>query len=213
MWQFTSTAQLRNPGRRYEVSDELESYFFVLFYMALHWVIHNKPDMLDVGRIFDDARVLPNGISMGGEGKLNMYIPDGDAVLKHLTFTESPLLTNLVRKLFRFFQSLAHFNCDRIPAPQDVENAGKLKNYKAIRTLVKDAAKRDDWPVVCDKAATDIYPCQEGIDAMDCKGKADSSLGSISTLFSAGSGESRGSKREREEEEVLESSKRPKKKP
>jgi hypothetical protein len=183
--------------------------------MALHWVIHNKPELLDIERIFDDVRVLPNGSHMGGRGKVDMYISDGRVVLEHLMFAESPLLTDLVRGLFRFFQSLAHCNyVDRKPTSQDAENAGKLKNCKAIRKLVKEAAKRDDWLVACDKATTDIYPRQQGIDPMDRKEKADSSLDSISTSFIAGSSEiSRGSKREREEDDVVESSKRPKKNP
>jgi hypothetical protein len=213
-WQFTSTAQLRNPGRRYEVSDELESYFFVLFYMSLHWIINNKPTRLKVRRIFDDVEKLGDGSLVGGEGKLNMYILDSDAVLQDLEFIESPLLTDLVRGLFRFFQSLAHFNYDRRPTSQDAEDAGKLKNCKAIRKLVKDTAKRGNWPKDSDKATIDIYPCQERIDLMmDRKEKADSSLGSISTTLSTGSSESRGSKRKREEDDVAESSKRPKKKP
>jgi hypothetical protein len=180
--------------------------------MALHWVIHNTPHMLDVGHIFDEVRFLPNGSHMGGRGKLDMYILGSDVVLQDLKFVGSPLLTDLIRGLFRFFQSLAHFNYDR-PTSQDIEDAGKLKNCKAIRKLVKDAAKRDDWPVACDKAATDIYPRQEGIYPMGRVGKADSSLSSVSTTFSTGSSESRGSKREREEDDVAESSKRPKKNP
>jgi hypothetical protein len=176
--------------------------------MALHWIIHNKPYMLDIGRIFDDVRVLPNGSHMGGEGKVNMYILHSNVVLQDLEFIESPLLTELVRKLFHFFQSLAHFNYDR-PTSQDVEDAGKLKNCKTIRKLVKDAANRDGWPVVCDKATTDIY---EGIDSVDGvgKGKTDSTDGSISTEASIDSSGNRASKRSLDEDNDVTQPKPPK---
>jgi hypothetical protein len=165
--------------------------------------------MLDVGRIFDDVRVLPNGSHMGGEGKLNMYILHSDAVLQDLEFIESPLLTDLVRKLFCYFQSLAHFNYVRKSTSQDAEDAGKLKNCKTIRKLVKDAAKRDGWPVVCDKATTDIY---EGIDSVDGvgKGKTDSTDGSISTEASIDSSGNRVSKRSLDEDNDVTQPKPPK---
>jgi len=174
-WQFTSTAQLRDPGKTYEVSDELESFFFVIFYVGVHLVIHSKPDTLDVKHIFDDLQVSVNGRQTGGVGKRNMYI-EGRVVLQHLEFTKSPPFTKLIRGLFRLFQSLAIFNCDkevgRDPRPQDIAEADKLKNCKAVIWLMKNVMERKDWPKVYDKAANDNYPRKEEIDKEDRVGLA-----------------------------------------
>jgi hypothetical protein len=179
--------------------------------MALHWVIHSKPDMLDVERIFDDVRVLPNGGHRGGEGKLNMYVGGSVVVLKDLEFIESPPLTDLIRRLFRLFQSLACFN-NPIGEPDAgvKESVEKLKNCKTIRTFFRETATRGDWPRDCDKAATNIYSTQEGIDLLDLVGrgyvrrKANPSLRSERT---EGSGSS---KRGREEDKEVTGPKRPK---
>ena len=100
-WPFISTERLINPDKTYEVSDELESSFFVLLYEGIHWVAHNKPPMLDVKFIFDDVQVDANGHQTGGRGKFWMYIQSANVILKELEFEKSPPFTGLIRELFR----------------------------------------------------------------------------------------------------------------
>ena len=175
-WQFISTAQLRDPGKIYEVSDELESFFFVILYEGIHWVIHNKPDTLDVKYIFDDVRVNANGRQTGGGGKQNMYTMDADVILQDLKFDKSPPFTDLIRELFHLFQALAIVNYDkklgRALQPQDVANVDKLKNCRAVIQLMKNAVDRADWPEEHDRAANDNYPRKEEIDKEDRVGVA-----------------------------------------
>ena len=142
--------------------------------MVLHWIFHNKPDLLDVQYIFDDVRVSRNGSHVGGEGKLNMYIEDV-AVLKILEFPLCPHLTVLIRHLFKLFHSLARVNIldrDRIPADKDVENVDHLKDYGAIVTAMQEAAAMEDWLEIEDKMAISNYPWRVGIDPKDLVGLA-----------------------------------------
>ena len=177
-WQFTSTAQLLDPGKAYEVSDELESFFFVILYVGLHWVTHNKPCTLDVKLIFDDVRVNSSGRQTGGLGKQQMYMTEG-VILQDLKFGKSPPFTDLIRELFRLFQSLVFFNLAKgtksrkgVASSEDRKNVNKLKSCKVIVKLMKNAMKRKDWPEGHDKAANDNYPRKEEIDKEDRVGFA-----------------------------------------
>lgn len=157
------------------VSDELESFFFVILYVALHWIIHNKPYELNVKHIFDQSQILPKGDHVGGEGKFKMYTyTKGRGVVLHgLEFTESPPLTDLIRQLFRLFQSLAQFNYSSLEPGAGVgENVEKLKDCDAILRLMQEALAREDWPEVCDKTTTDNYPREEETDQKDQVGHA-----------------------------------------
>ena len=172
-WQFISTAQLIAPKRLYGVSDELESFFFVLLYVSLHWIIHNQPDELNVEHIFDQSHIIKTGIHHGGAGKFCMYTMGHDIFLEELEFTESPPLTDLIRQLYCFFESLTHFNLPgRKPRSEDAENVKKLENCDAILRLIGEALAREDWPEVCDKTATDNYPREKETDQKDQVGRA-----------------------------------------
>ena len=182
------------------VSDELESFFFVIFYVALHWIIHNKLDELNIEHIFDEHRVNRHGDHLGGAGKLNMYLytKSSDAILQTLEFTESLPLTDLIRQLFCLFQSLAQFNhSSRKSSSEDEENVKKLENCDTILKLMEEALVREDWPQACDKTATDNYPREEETDQKDQVGRAHVkvSIGGSRALVQAGT--NRVSKRER----------------
>ena len=195
-WQFISTAQLRDPGGLYAVSDELESFFFVLLYVSLHWITHNQPDELNVEYIFDEMRTSQAGVHLGGGGKLDMYNTGHDVVLKGLEFTESSPLTDLIRQLYHFFESLSHVKSSgRKPCFEDAENVRKLENCDAILRLIGEALAREDWPEVCDKTATDNYPREKETDQKDQVGRAHVkvSIGPSRALVQAGT--SRASKR------------------
>ena len=144
--------------------------------MALHWVVHNRPDLLDVRYIFDDVRVVPNGSQVGGAGKLDMYTARSDVVLETLDFPETPLLIELIRDLFLLFQSLANFNHSTKsggkPGVDDVKNVKKLRNCRVIVQFMKEAATREDWLDVDDRTEVDNYPCKVVTDQKDLVGKA-----------------------------------------
>jgi len=72
-WQFISTRLLECPGSKHTLTDDLESHFFVLMWVALHWVKHDKAGEIDMKFIFDQQRPLSHGIVDGGVGKSEMY--------------------------------------------------------------------------------------------------------------------------------------------
>ena len=210
-WQFISTAQLSDPGKIYEVSDELESFFFVILYEGIHRVIHNKPAGLFVKHIFDDARTDANGRQAGGAGKRDMYGIYAGVILEDLKFEKSPPFTDLIRGLFLLFQSLNVVNLEkkskRKPRSEDAANIEKLKDCKAVIQLMKSAVRRKDWPKEHDKVLGDNYPRDGEIDREDRVGLANlkevTSPGDVPLPASpapAGS-ISRVSKRGREEED------------
>jgi hypothetical protein len=209
-WQFISTAQLSDPGKIYEVSDELESFFFVILYEGIHRVIHNKPAGLFVKHIFDDARTDANGRQTGGAGKRDMYGMNSEVILEELKFEMSPPFTDLIRGLFCLFQSLYFVNHDkkgkREPRSEDAANVEKLKDCKAIIRLMKSAVKSKDWPKERDKVLDDNYPRDEEIDRVDRIGLANlkevTSPGDVPLPASpAAASISRVSKRGREEDD------------
>ena len=174
-WQFISLVQLLYPGRAYEVSDELESFFFVTLYMGLHWIIHNKPAALNMEHIFDDVQVLADGRQTGGSGKQRMYM-NKFLIPQELQFEKSPPFTNLIRELFGLFKNLARVNInkdiDQESSPESIAEANKLNNCDAIIRLMETAIEREDWPKECDKVTRDNYPRKEEIDEEDRVGKA-----------------------------------------
>lgn len=167
-WQFVSTRKLLHPNKAYEVSDELESMFFIFFHVGLYLVINNKPDGLNINDIFNDLRLEPNGRQIRGSGKLRMYLVDPDVVLQQLEFQKSPPFTGLIRELFRLFQCLVLVDtlqtAGRPASFKDVTGANKLKDCKAIIRLIKNATGRSDWPHECDRVGVGNRPRSGPVD-------------------------------------------------
>jgi len=92
-----STEQLANPGKTNEVSDELESFFFVIHYEGVHWVAHNKPLRLNVRHIFDHVEAIVEGNHFGGAGKRGLYSEHDALICQQLKFTKSVPFTDLIR--------------------------------------------------------------------------------------------------------------------
>lgn len=149
------------PDKGYQVSDELESFFFLFLFIGLHFIAHNKPGGLDVNSIFDDIPVRADGHKVRGLGKVVMYLAGKGVMLEQLQFEKSPPFTDLIRELFRLFRSLAmtelHVMTGHQPSVQDAENAVKLRDYKEVIRLIKDARDRMDWPDECDKVENGNY--------------------------------------------------------
>ena len=165
--------------------------------------------------IFDDVQVGADGSQIGGVGKQYMYI-EGSVILQHLEFYKAPPFTDLIRELFRLFQSLIYVNAAKSPgrektivSPKDRKNANKLKSCKAIIQLMKKAMDREDWLEEYDKAANDNYPRKEEIDKEDRVGFAnlkvttatvDAHIPGAAVPLPASTSTSRASKRGREED-------------
>ena len=166
-----STEQLANPGKAYEVSDELESFFFVIFYEGLHWVTHNKPMDLDVKDIFDQAGRIFKGLRTGGTGKQGLYQCCEALICQELEFTKSKPFTDLIRQLYRLFRSLRIFNMitevGLSPPQEHSPNVEKLKDCKEVVRLMKEAVLRKDWSEGSDKVTEDNYPRKETTDEKD----------------------------------------------
>lgn len=150
----------------YDVSDELESFFFVILYTGLHFIAHNMPVALNVKDIFDDTRYEANGRPIGGSGKLRMYLLDAHVILQQLQFEKSPPFADLIGELFLLFQSLAIVGVclknRREPWYQDAMNANKLRDFDVIIRLLKNAVERTDWPRESDKVEAGNYSPKGG---------------------------------------------------
>lgn len=151
-----STALLSTPGKAHELSDDLESHFFVLLYSSFHFVEHNKPADLDLKQIFDQATVsLEDGTHRGGVGKGWLYTTG------LMTKFKSEPLAGLFRALLKLFRSLRDYNHSKNwedgPCPSAIEDVKKLTDCVEMKKLFVAALESEKWPTVCDKAE-DQYP-------------------------------------------------------
>jgi len=169
-----STEQLANPGKIFEVSDELESFFFVILYEGVHWVAHNKPSRLNVRHIFDHVETIIEGNHVGGAGKRDLYSEHEALICQQLEFTKSEPFTGLIRQLYRLFQSLRVVNMVTklgLRTPEEHSpNVEKLKNCKEVVRLMKDAVARKDWSKEFDKVPEGNYPRKKKMDEDDLIG-------------------------------------------
>jgi len=156
-----STRLLSTPGKVHELSDDLESLWFVLLFEGLHFVKHNEPVGISMANIFDNLTVcLKTGTHIGGLGKRDMY-HTGVLMARVLQFDSKPF-TALIRQIYRLFKSLdthytAHDN-EEIPSDSIQENVRKLESCTEIERLLKEALDSEDWPVSCDKVEDQFPP-------------------------------------------------------
>ncbi|CAL1708930.1 unnamed protein product [Somion occarium] len=66
-WQFISILLLRDPKKGHDVHDDLESSFWVLLYVSLHYFPHNLGPAFDAG-FFDEYKEQPD--LRAGDGKI-----------------------------------------------------------------------------------------------------------------------------------------------
>ena len=148
-----STQLLSTPRKIHDLSDDLESHFFVILYNALHFVEHDEPSDLDMKHIFDQSTICrKTGAHRGGGGKKNMY-DEGF----HVVFTSKPF-TVLILALFELFATLKDYHTAKArgknPAPALIK---KLKDCTEIERLFAEASNSTEWPTECDKVE-DQYP-------------------------------------------------------
>jgi len=205
-----STQLLSAPGKVHELSDDLESLWFVLLFEGLHFVKHNEPTGICMVTIFDHVYVIPTtGTHRGGLGKRDMYY-NGALMTRVLQFDSRPF-TTLVRQIYRLFKSLRAYYVmqdeEETPSDSVKENVRKLESCAEIERLLREALNSEEWPVSCDKVA-DQYP--------DINRSTPKRNDTVALSYTNSSlvplGEPSGGKRRREEEDEPQASeaKRPK---
>ena len=157
-----STRLLSVEGKVHELSDDLESHFFVLLFEGLHFLAHNKPHAISTEIIFDQAIVDPEtGNHTGGQGKAGLYTGMVAVINDRLIFTSKPF-TTLIRGLYRLFASLHDYHkakdWKRSPAASDAEDVEKLKGGVGIAALFDEVLKSEEWPTECDKVLDQYLP-------------------------------------------------------
>ena len=155
-----STRLLSTPGKVHELSDDLESLWFVLLFEGLHFVKHNKPSGIKMANIFDHVDVsLTTGTHTGGLGKQLLY-HNPSLMTKVLEFESKPF-TTLTRQIYRLFKSLDAYyvaqDGEETPSDPVKENVRKLESCAEIQRLLKVALDSEEWPASCDKVQ-DQYP-------------------------------------------------------
>lgn len=98
-WQFMSTHIPSIPGKIYELCNDLELHFFVIFYIVLHFIKqHNRSPKINMEDIFDQSHICQlTGQHSDSMGKENMYGKPFP-----VEFTSEPF-KKLIHSLFLFF--------------------------------------------------------------------------------------------------------------
>ncbi|KAH9020337.1 hypothetical protein EDB84DRAFT_1565760 [Lactarius hengduanensis] len=141
-WQFMSIARLQDSSTRpHEVSDDLESFFWVLLYLVVKCKSVGKINLSqNMQRVFDQSEDMDDdGIIRGGRGKL-YCLREGDLGPVIVEFlVETPCrdiieeLRSLFDNLYRHVQPFA----DTIPRVQS-----RIKSERDQDESVQDALKK-----------------------------------------------------------------------
>jgi len=148
-------------GKVHELSDDLESHFFVLLFEALYFVEHNKLRDISPEKIFNQIAIDPRtGNPHGGMGKMLFYTTGFCIVKDQLEFTSKPF-TTLIRGLYLLFSSLCDHHVrkcmKRAPYESNMKNVRELEGCVGVVALFEEALKSTEWPTKCDKVP-DQYP-------------------------------------------------------
>ncbi|KAF7439743.1 hypothetical protein PC9H_000079 [Pleurotus ostreatus] len=152
-WAFMSIALLQATGRRHTVSDDLESFFWVVLYYSLVYLTHNKVKRLPriIKNIFEqceeDEDEEDEEAVTGGKGKRNVvfhgdYI--GHGIKQPLEFTQSVPVTRFVANMLHLLGERAK----RLPTiGEDSENDSKtLLGYKDVEHIWEATLSSSSWP-------------------------------------------------------------------
>ncbi|KAH9000867.1 hypothetical protein EDB86DRAFT_3101166 [Lactarius hatsudake] len=141
-WQFISIARLRNPSMRpHEVSDDLESFFWVLLYQVVKCRSVGKIDLSqDMQNVFDQSEDRDDdGIIRGGRGKLNCLQQGilGRTAVDYLVETPCKVIIENLRSLFNNLYRHIEPPFDTIPSTESV-----IKSKRDQDERVQDAVKK-----------------------------------------------------------------------
>jgi serine/threonine protein kinase len=101
-WLFMSIKLLTYPTTRHELQDDLESFCYVVIYLALRYLPHNKVSELPaiMTNVFEHHYNVPTGV-FGGTGKESM-VNSRRYIGKDLDFTDNEPLTSWIDMALRF---------------------------------------------------------------------------------------------------------------
>ena len=88
---------LKNPSDLHELQDDLESFCYVMLYLALRYLPHNKVSVLPaiMAKVFEHHYNVPTAV-LGGEGKSAM-VHDQSYIGPDLEFTNNEPLTTWIQ--------------------------------------------------------------------------------------------------------------------
>ncbi|KAJ3504749.1 hypothetical protein NLJ89_g7775 [Agrocybe chaxingu] len=166
-WKFLSAGLLQDPHKRLTLQDEIESFFYVLFYYAIKFLPHNlsaKEVEMILEKVFEKfwydfvLRELT-----GGDDKHSMIIRR--AYVRELRFVGNEPLSEFIRQClkylaeyYRWQESVGEYDwsCERTrmtgvdylsdtPVPGPLEKL-KLATHECLRALFESTLAREDWP-------------------------------------------------------------------
>ena len=152
---------LKNPADLHELQDDLESFCYVVMYLALRYLPHNKVSVLPaiMANVFEHHYNVPTGV-LGGGGKSAM-VHDRNYIGSDLDFTDNEPLTSWIEMALRFVadwyaylnQSIKYMS----PEIPRLELSNRpLRNHNALERNFQ-AALEKTWPQN-DKAVDHLPP-------------------------------------------------------
>ncbi|CAL1708974.1 unnamed protein product [Somion occarium] len=154
VWQFRSILLLRHPKKAHDIHDDLESSFWVLLYISLHYFKHNQSMIFDFSLFDEYKHVGDNCHSLGGLSKRG-FLSEG---LKEVQWKCAPL-NKLIHGLGDFFQKYLYHHSrqdddEGIASFKDIQE--KMVQVDAILAFFDSALKSNGWPEK--DALPDQYP-------------------------------------------------------
>ncbi|THH26847.1 hypothetical protein EUX98_g7338 [Antrodiella citrinella] len=119
-WQFLSVGLLQDPKKPHTIVDDMESFFWVLVYMALHYLPNTYG--ADVVAMFDERSLSTLG-ARGGKYK-RLFVITGKKSLYAGKFRCLPLqaLITSLQKFFRTYHDGAPLSHESVREEDDVED-------------------------------------------------------------------------------------------
>ncbi|CAL1712414.1 unnamed protein product [Somion occarium] len=164
VWQFRSILLLRHPKKGHDIHDDLESSFWVLLYISLHYFEHNQGIILDfsffdeykkhVGLKKQEEDVRDNCYSMKSSSRKS-FLTDG---LADVQWKCAPL-NKLIHGLRIFFEDYLFYHSRQdddkhMASFKDIQE--KTVQVDVILNLFDSALASNDWPE--NDALSDQYP-------------------------------------------------------
>ncbi|CAA7269107.1 unnamed protein product [Cyclocybe aegerita] len=165
-WYFLSALMLINPIKIHTLQDDIESFFYVIFYYGLHFLHHNLDDeevQRIISKVFQESsydHVLRQ--FTGGDGKRAM-IMHRRYITQRFTFTDNPALSHwfddarkALASYHKWVDSVEEFRLAELDAkakgyPIDEDDRPappeslKLASHSYFRQLFISGLARNDW--------------------------------------------------------------------
>ncbi|CAL1708939.1 unnamed protein product [Somion occarium] len=152
-WQFISILLLQNPLKGHDVHDDLESSFWVLLYVSLHYFKHNQGQLIDL-TFFNECKEHHDGEDGDGEvHPLGGLKKSGflSHRLKHIKWRCAPL-NSLIHAFgallndYQYYYEKADGNDDKSAEAQFKAIQEQLDQVDIVLSLFDTALASDEWP-------------------------------------------------------------------